>query len=129
MGSENSRYFITVLTYRTAELMVTILKGFRNVEIEVAESDSESEEEEEITEIKMSDLPTPKNDPGPNILETIGDNAENSFLNIVQSKTEENPLSEMLFTKVEQTTKIAENDTKDLKKPLIQELDSDDEIL
>lgn len=106
-------------------------KGFRNVEIELDsdgdsdESDNEFDPPGRHNEIRLDDLPD-LNPAEPKRLAAD----DKSLLNIVQSKDESNPITEMLFTKVE-STKVKPTPQKQpsSSKPLIQELDSDDELL
>ena len=105
-------------------------KGFRNVQIELESGDeSDSDNDFEIIEksetekpICLDDLP----DLSPAEPEVL-DAGDNSMLNIIKSEVAKNPITEMLFTKVEKTEK--EPKVEISKKPLIQELDSDDELL
>jgi len=101
-------------------------KGFRNVEIELCSSD-ESEDEDEAKHVEspvtLNDLPDLETtDVANHVL--VGDE-DKSILNIVTGDS--NPISDMLFTKVESERKTPPPAEK--KTVLIEELDSDDELL
>ena len=99
-------------------------KGFRNVEIELCSSD-ESEDDDEVkvaeSPVTLEDLPDLENTGANHVL---ADKEEKSILNIVSGDS--NPISEMLFTKVESELKTPPPANKTV---LIEELDSDDELL